>query len=54
MAAIVILNKKYPPLSQHAQDDNLYILNQIGEYNIIIACFSVGQMGNNSAAIIAA
>jgi hypothetical protein len=52
--AMVMLDEEYPPLSQHAQDDNLYTLGRIGEHNVVIACLSAGQMGNNSAATVTA
>jgi nucleoside phosphorylase len=53
-AAMAMLDEEHPQLSQHAQDDNLYTLGRIGEHNVVIACLPTGQMGNNSAATVAA
>src|SRR5271154_856157 len=52
-AAMAMLDEEHPPLSQSADDDNVYTLGRIGEHNVVIACFPAGQMGNNSAATVA-
>jgi hypothetical protein len=53
-AAMAMLDEEHSPLSQSADDDNVYTLGRIGEHNMIIACFPAGQIGNNSAATVTA
>jgi nucleoside phosphorylase len=52
-AAMAMLDKFHPPLKQDASDYNAYTLGSIGEHNVAIACLPAGQMGNNSAAVVA-
>lgn len=53
-AAMATLDEKHQQLPQHPHDDNLYTLGRIGEHNVVIAGLPAGQMGNNSAATVAA
>jgi nucleoside phosphorylase len=53
IAAMAMLDEEHLPLEQHAQDNNIYTLGRIGEHNVVIACLPAGQMGNNSAAMVA-
>ncbi|OCL02639.1 putative kinesin [Glonium stellatum] len=50
-AAKMMLDEEHEPSSQ---DANLYTLGRIGKHNVVIACLPAGQMGTNSAAIVAA
>ena len=52
-AARLMLDEEHPDLSQYPNDTNLYTLGRIGEHNVVIACLPSGQMGNNSAAVVA-
>jgi nucleoside phosphorylase len=53
-AAMAMLDEEHSPLSQHPQDNNTYTLGRIGEHNVVMASLPSGQMGNNSAATVAA
>src|SRR5271155_1245669 len=52
-AAMAMLDEEHLPLEQHALDNSIYTLGRIGEHNVVIACLPAGQMGNNSAAMVA-
>ncbi|EGX44903.1 hypothetical protein AOL_s00173g4 [Orbilia oligospora ATCC 24927] len=52
-AAIAILDKKHPRLSQDKGDNNAYQFGQIGSYNIVITCLPSGVYGNTEAAVAA-
>lgn len=52
-AAQVMLDEEHEPLSQSANDTNLYTPGRIGEHNVVVACLPAGQMGTNSAAAVA-
>ncbi|KAJ1323426.1 adenosylhomocysteine nucleosidase [Microdochium nivale] len=49
-AAQVLLDEVHEALPQEPGDDNRYVLGQIGNFNIVIAC--LGDMGLCSAAIV--
>jgi nucleoside phosphorylase len=52
-AAQKILDEEHQDLPQGVHDSNLYTLGRIGNHNIVIACLPAGQMGTNSAAVVA-
>ena len=49
----VLLDKEHEHLGQDANDTNLYMLDRIGEHNVVIACLPAGQKGANSATAVA-
>jgi nucleoside phosphorylase len=53
-AAKTMLDETDPPLPQALSDSNCYTLGRVGNHNVVIACLPVGQLGNNSAATVAA
>ncbi|KAJ0417684.1 purine and uridine phosphorylase [Aspergillus carlsbadensis] len=52
-AAIVMLDELHENLPNPAGDHNTYTLGSIGSHSVVIACLPKGQMGNNSAAVVA-
>jgi nucleoside phosphorylase len=46
--------EEHPSLSQHPADRNAYTLGRVSSHNVAIACLPSGQIGNNSAATVAA
>jgi hypothetical protein len=52
-AAMAALDEKYPSLSQHPQDYNIYELGRVGEHNVAIACLPPGNTGINFAVTVA-
>lgn len=52
-AAQQMLDEVHQDLPQDAKDTNLYTLGRIGEHNAVVACLPAGQMGTNSAAVVA-
>ncbi|KAJ6070414.1 hypothetical protein N7467_011733 [Penicillium canescens] len=52
-AAKLMLDAPHPSLPRPPTDDNTYILGNIGEHNIVIACLPSGAYGNVSAATVA-
>lgn len=52
-AAAEILDEEHQDLPQNSTDSNNYSFGRIGEHNIILACLPAGQMGTNSAAVVA-
>ncbi|KAL3455456.1 nucleoside phosphorylase domain-containing protein [Aspergillus heterothallicus] len=53
-AALAMLDEQHSRLSQELGDDNVYHLGSIGDHNVVMACLPAGQIGNNSAAMVAA
>jgi nucleoside phosphorylase len=53
-AAKTMLDEIDHPVAQNQVDSNNYTLGRIGSHNVVIACLPAGQLGNNSAAIVAA
>jgi nucleoside phosphorylase len=53
-AAKGMLDKIHPDLPKPAMDKNAYTLGSVGHHNIVIACLPKGQIGTNSAGIVAA
>jgi nucleoside phosphorylase len=53
-AAEEMLDEKHEDSYQNANDTNIYTLGRIGGHNVVIACLPYGQMGTNSAAMVAA
>jgi nucleoside phosphorylase len=51
--ATAMLDEKHQSLSYDDNDLNLYTLGRIGEHNVVVACLPAGQMGTNSAAVVA-
>lgn len=52
-AAQAMLDQVHPSLDQDPEDDNVYTLGAIGKHNVVLACLPDGQMGTNSAAVVA-
>jgi nucleoside phosphorylase len=52
-AATAILDEKHQSLPHDDNDPYLYTLGCIGEHNVVLACLPAGQMGTNSAAVVA-
>jgi hypothetical protein len=52
-AATVMLDEKYQSLPHDDKDPCLYTLGRIGEHNVVLACLPAGQIGTNSAAVVA-
>ncbi|KAF3230073.1 hypothetical protein TWF191_000313 [Orbilia oligospora] len=50
-AAVAILDKQHDPQPQDEADKNAYILGEVGDYNIVIACLQAGSYGTTSAAV---
>jgi nucleoside phosphorylase len=49
-----MLDKDHPDLPTPASDKNAYTLGSMAGHNIVIACLPKGQIGTNSAAVVAA
>jgi nucleoside phosphorylase len=49
-----MLDQRHTGLPKPPNDPNTYTLGSIGKHNIVIACLPKGQIGNNSAANVAA
>ena len=52
-AAAEMLDEEHEDLPQDPTDNNIYTFGRIGEHNVVIACLPAGQMGTNSAAMVA-
>lgn len=52
-AAQELMDKEYQNLPQPPADTNIYTYGRVGEHNIVAACLPAGQIGNNSAAVVA-
>ncbi|KAH7122351.1 putative kinesin [Dendryphion nanum] len=55
-AARTMLDEEHKELERDSssQDENAYCLGSIGGHNVVIVCLPAGQIGNNSAATVAA
>ncbi|KAJ5177143.1 uncharacterized protein N7482_003020 [Penicillium canariense] len=53
-AATAMLDRRHVGLSKPPNDPNTYTLGCVGNHNVVIACLPKGQIGNNSAANVAA
>jgi nucleoside phosphorylase len=51
---MVMLDEIHPKLPKPQNDTNTYTLGSTGGHNIVITCLPKGQIGNNSAATVAA
>ena len=49
-AAMAMLDERHRPFPQAPEDDNCYVLGNIGRHNIVIASLPQGDYGTNSAA----
>lgn len=47
------MDEEYEDLPQPSADTNIYTYGRIGVHNVVAACLPAGQMGYNSAAIVA-
>jgi len=54
IAAATMLDKTHPPLPRQPNDSNAYTLGRVCGHNIVLACLPKGEIGNNSAAMVAA
>jgi nucleoside phosphorylase len=53
-AARAMLDEEHEPLkSQDAQDSNSYVLGQVYQHNVVIACLPAGVYGTNATATVA-
>jgi len=52
-AATAMLDERHQSLPHDDNDPNLYTLGRIGEHNVVLASLPSGQMGTNSAAVVA-
>lgn len=52
-AAVKMLDKEHPRLSQNPGDDNSYRFGQIEDHNVVIGCLAAGRIGLVSAASVA-
>lgn len=52
-AAVRMLDKEHPRLSQDLGDDNSYRFGHIGDHNVVIGCLAAGRTGLVSAASVA-
>jgi nucleoside phosphorylase len=53
-AARAMLDEEHGPMpAQDAQDHNNYVLGQVHNHNVVIACLLAGVDGNNAAAVVA-
>lgn len=52
-AATAMLDEKHQSPSQDDNDTNLYTVGRVGKHNVVLACLPAGQMGTNSAAVVA-
>jgi nucleoside phosphorylase len=53
-AAQEILDEEHATPSNNADDSNIYTCGRVGEHNVVAACLPDGQIGNCSAAAVAA
>lgn len=51
-AARAMLDEVHESLLQHADDGNTYVLGNIKQHNVVVACLPHGQYGTNNAAIV--
>jgi hypothetical protein len=52
-AATALLDEEHEGIPYDNNDLNLYTLKRIGDHNVVLVCLPVGQMGTNSAAVVA-
>ncbi|KAL4781960.1 nucleoside phosphorylase domain-containing protein [Aspergillus varians] len=52
-AAEAMLDTVHDPLSARVEDDNTYVLGNIGQHNIVVACLPAGVYGTTSATSVA-
>ncbi|KAH0566342.1 hypothetical protein GP486_000248 [Trichoglossum hirsutum] len=52
-AAQEMLDEEHEDLQQDENDNNIYVLGQIGRHNIVLTCLPAGQTGIGSAAAVA-
>lgn len=52
-AAQELMDEEYEDLPQPPADTNIYSYGRVGEHNVVAVCLPAGQMGNNSAAVVA-
>ncbi|KAJ1325229.1 adenosylhomocysteine nucleosidase [Microdochium nivale] len=52
-AAEAMLDEKHETLPPDPNDNNYYILGQVGSVNVVMTCLPAGGMGMNNAAIVA-
>ncbi len=52
-AAMTMLDEEYESIPHSNNDSNIYTLSCIGYHNVILACLPGGQIGTNSAAVVA-
>lgn len=52
-AATAMLDEQHQSPSQDDNDPNLYTVGRVGEHNVVLACLPAGQIGTNSAAVVA-
>ncbi len=50
---MIMLNEQHSDLSKQSSDQNVYTLESINDHNIAIACLSMSDINNNSAATVA-
>ena len=48
-----MLDKTHEDLPSHSHDQNSYVLGNIGNHNVAIACLGQGDYGTSSAAVMA-
>lgn len=53
VATAMLTHEHGIPQSLPEHDNNAYILGEIGEHKIVVACLPAGRMGTNSAAVVA-
>ncbi|KAM0078874.1 hypothetical protein ACKRZS_008740 [Fusarium odoratissimum] len=53
-AATAMLDQRHADLPKPSNDPNTYTLGSFGSHNVVIACLPKGQIGNNTAATVAA
>lgn len=53
-AAIAMLDRRHDSLTQHKNDDNAYVLGNIGDHNVVLAALPDKDIGTNSAGHVAA
>src|SRR5271163_1113694 len=53
IAARAMLDGEHERLPSTEGDENEYVLGQIGDHKVVLACLPMGITGNNSAAAVA-
>ncbi|KAF7538748.1 hypothetical protein G7054_g2676 [Neopestalotiopsis clavispora] len=52
-AAWVVMDERYEPVPSSPTDTNVYRFGRIGVHDVVAACLPAGQIGTNSAAVVA-